>query len=77
MVLKANHTLWKGFESKPYTLEIQLPDSPGISFYGGTRQWMFVEVDGTIYKIMLELIQNVVYCLDYDRSFYGKKNCLR
>ena len=35
----------------------------GISLYGtGTREWLFLEVDGTIYSMLIELIFNTYVC---------------
>ena len=44
----------------------------GIKRYGtGSREWMFVEVDGTIYNIIIELVRNTQVCVECLSSFYG------
>ena len=47
----------------------------GIKRYGGKeREWLFLEVDGTIFLIAEQLIFNVFHCSHCNNSFYGKEN---
>ena len=46
----------------------------GISRYGtGRRQWIILEVDGTIFCIVEQLIFNTLYCPLCKTSFYGNE----
>ena len=47
----------------------------GIKRYNGKeREWLFLEVDGTIYFIAGQLIFNVFDCSHYQKSFYGSEH---
>ena len=47
----------------------------GIKRYSGKeREWLFLEVDGTIFLIAEQLIFNVFHCSHCNNSFYGKEN---
>eukprot|EP00795_Rhopilema_esculentum_P009658 gene9658-17420_t len=51
-----------------------LPTRVGISRYGtGLRQWIILEVDGTIFCIVEQLILNTLYCPSCKTSFYGNE----